>query len=74
MFVSPSFADMRSTPVRAQTSTAGPNPGRRPMQGMGLSNNAGGSGFVRGGGVRREPLAALDIGEGGDVKRARRQA
>ena len=41
---------------------------RRPVQGMGLSHaptnviNAS----------RREPLAALDIGDGGDVKRVKR--
>lgn len=55
---------------RGQQTGAGP--ARRPMQGMGLSNNPSGAGFGRGGGVRREPLAPLEVGDGGDVKRARR--
>ncbi|KAI0738915.1 hypothetical protein C8Q80DRAFT_1112166 [Daedaleopsis nitida] len=40
---------------------------RSPQQGMGLQNPAGGAG------VKREPFAALEVGEGGDVKRLRRQ-
>ncbi|TBU42019.1 hypothetical protein BD309DRAFT_867164 [Dichomitus squalens] len=45
---------------------------RRAQQGMGLQNPAGGSGAQPPGG-RREPFAALEVGEGGDVKRVRRQ-
>ncbi|KAI0346485.1 hypothetical protein BDW22DRAFT_1342656 [Trametopsis cervina] len=41
--------------------------GRRPIQGMGLSHQP-----MAAPGQKREPLAPLDVGEGGDVKRARR--
>ena len=44
---------------------------RRPQQGMGLQNppppSTGGSSVAR-----REPLATLEMGEGGDPKRIRR--
>ena len=43
---------------------------RRAQQGMGLQNPASGSGAQPPGG-RREPFAALEVGEGGDVKRVR---
>ena len=41
---------------------------RRPPQGMGLQNPAASSGVQ----TRREPFAALELSEGGDVKRPRR--
>jgi len=44
---------------------------RRPMQGMGLSGQYSGWNPGQGQG-RREPLGALEVGEGGDVKRMRR--
>jgi len=45
---------------------------RRPMQGMGLAPPPGPGTRQSAGGQRREPLAALDFGEGGDMKRTRR--
>ncbi|KAI0942166.1 hypothetical protein AcV7_002675 [Taiwanofungus camphoratus] len=47
----------------------------RPVQGMGLaphSNGSGRPGQQSSGEVKREPFAALELGEGGDVKRVRR--
>lgn len=52
-----------------------PNPAsRRSVQGMGLAPHSGGGWSGQGGqgGQRREPLAALELGGGGDIKRVKR--